>query len=481
MEDWKSAFTEKEYDAIVLGTGFKECLLSGILAVEGKSVLHLDRNNYYGGFSASLDINQLYEKLKPGSEPDEAALGNLRDYNTDFIPKFIMAGGMLVKVLIKTGVVNYMEFRPVDGSFVFRKGAVHKVPNTPKDAMGSSLMSTMEKTRAVQFFSWINAYNQDDEKTWSAGIFSRKTLNLATMTGREFFAYWGLESDTIAFVGHALALFQDDSFMDVSASVLVERIKLYKDSLLRFEGMTSPYLYPLYGLGELPQSFARLAAVYGGLYMLNRDIDELVYDDAGVCIGVKAEDTIAKAKVVIGDPSYFPGKTKAAGKVVRAIAIMDHALPDTADCPSCQVIFPASYIQRSNDIYMFCISESHKVAAKGKWVSFASTTVEGDVEGKTAQEIAEEQLSAALPLMQPCTEIFYDMYDVEWPNEDGTQDKCFISKGYDATSHFETAIQDVLQMYARITGKELDLTPPGEAGADGAGAGTAGEEAATES
>jgi RAB protein geranylgeranyltransferase component A len=34
---------------------------------------------------------------------------------------------MLVKVLIKTGVVNYMEFRPVDGSFVFRKGAVHKV------------------------------------------------------------------------------------------------------------------------------------------------------------------------------------------------------------------------------------------------------------------------------------------------------------------------------------------------------------------
>ena len=23
MEDWKSAFTEKEYDAIVLGTGFK--------------------------------------------------------------------------------------------------------------------------------------------------------------------------------------------------------------------------------------------------------------------------------------------------------------------------------------------------------------------------------------------------------------------------------------------------------------------------
>ena len=98
MEDWKDAFTEKEYDAIILGTGFKECLLSGLLAVEGKSVLHLDRNSYYGGFSASLDINQLYEKLKEGAEPDAAVLGNLRDYNTDFVPKFIMADGKLVKV-----------------------------------------------------------------------------------------------------------------------------------------------------------------------------------------------------------------------------------------------------------------------------------------------------------------------------------------------------------------------------------------------
>ena len=32
------------------------------------------------------------------------------------------------------------------------------------------------------------------------------------------------------------------------------------------------------------------------------------------------------------------------------------------------------------------------------------------------------------------------------------RDKCFISRGYDATSHFETEIEDVLDMYMRITG-----------------------------
>ena len=32
----------------------QECILSGLLSVAGKKVLHMDRNKYYGGESASL-------------------------------------------------------------------------------------------------------------------------------------------------------------------------------------------------------------------------------------------------------------------------------------------------------------------------------------------------------------------------------------------------------------------------------------------
>jgi GDP dissociation inhibitor len=41
----------------------------------------------------------------------------------------------------------------------------------------------------------------------------------------------------------------------------VEKIKLYHESLMRFydQGIRSPYIYPLYGLGELPQVTAGLA------------------------------------------------------------------------------------------------------------------------------------------------------------------------------------------------------------------------------
>ena len=34
----------------------------------------------------------------------------------------------------------------------------------------------------------------------------------------------------------------------------VLKIKLYYESVTRFAGMLSPYIYPLYGLGELPQA-----------------------------------------------------------------------------------------------------------------------------------------------------------------------------------------------------------------------------------
>ena len=33
---------------------FQDCILSGMLSVDGKKVLHMDRNKYYGGESASI-------------------------------------------------------------------------------------------------------------------------------------------------------------------------------------------------------------------------------------------------------------------------------------------------------------------------------------------------------------------------------------------------------------------------------------------
>jgi len=43
------------------------------------------------------------------------------------------------------------------------------------------------------------------------------------------------------------------------------------------------------------------------------------------------------------------------------------------------------------------------------------------------------------------------------PLENGSKDNIFISKSYDATSHFETTTDDVKDIYRRATGEELKV------------------------
>ena len=55
------------------------------------------------------------------------------------------------------------------------------------------------------------------------------------------------------FIGHTIALHQNDAYLSQPAVNTVLRIQLYHESMYRYEGLKSPYLYPRYGLGELPQ------------------------------------------------------------------------------------------------------------------------------------------------------------------------------------------------------------------------------------
>lgn len=50
---------------------------------------------------------------------------------------------------------------------------------------------------------------------------------------------------------------------------------------------------------------------------------------------------------------------------------------------------------------------------------------------------------------------FDTVADLLEPLTDGCENRCFISKSYDATSHFETAANDILNLYKRITGSNV--------------------------
>merc|ERR1712209_162398 len=400
----------------------------------------MDRNKYYGGESASLTpLEELFTKFGVPA-PDES-YGRGRDWNVDLIPKFLMANGQLVKLLVHTGVTRYLEFKSVEGSYVMGKsGKISKVPADEKEALTSDLMGLFEKRRFKNFLVFVQDFDEKDPKTW-------KDLDPNTVTMQELYTKHSLDPNTCDFVGHALALHRDDTYLTKSYTETVKRIKLYSDSLARYG--KSPYLYPLYGLGELPQGFARLSAIYGGTYMLDKPIDEIVYE-GGKVIGVKSGGETAKCKQVYCDPTYCPSHVRKSGQVVRCICLMDHPLPNTKDALSSQIIIPQKQVGRNSDIYVTMVSYTHQVASKGWFIAMVSTTVE------TANPEAEIQ--PGLALLGPIKQKFIQISDVFEPSEDGTKSQLFISKSYDATSHFETTCLDVLDIFRRGTGEDFDFS-----------------------
>lgn len=267
-----------------------------------------------------------------------------------------MSSGELTNILVSTDVTRYLEFKQIAGSYVQQgaggKATVAKVPSDAREALTSSLMGLFEKRRMKSFIEWVGTFNEGDST-------SHKGLNIQTCTMKDVFDKFGLEATTRDFIGHAMALYTTDDYITEKgrAPETIERIRLYGNSVARYG--KSPYIYPLYGLGELPQGFARLSAIYGGTYMLNTNLDEITYDAAGKATGIKATmkergeegegfTFTTKAKKILGDPSYFPGKVQVTGHVLKAICILNHPIQGTDNSDSCQLIIPQSQVGRKN-------------------------------------------------------------------------------------------------------------------------------------
>lgn len=95
------------------------------------------------------------------------------------------------------------------------------------------------------------------------------------------------------------------------------------------------------------------------------------------------------------------------------------------------------------------VSYSHLICAKGIYVAIISATVE--------TENPEEEIQPAIGLLGDILEMFVSVSTVYEPIEDGSTNNLWVTSSYDATSHFESASEEILQMYQKIVGEKLDL------------------------
>ncbi|TWW62085.1 Rab GDP dissociation inhibitor beta [Takifugu flavidus] len=420
----------QEYDIIVLGTGIKECILSGLMSLNGKKVLHIDRNSYYGGESASISpLEQLYKRFKV-PRPAEP-LGRGKEWNIDLIPKFFLASGELVKILVHTEVTRYVDFKVIQGSYVYKGGKVHKVPGTEEEAHASDLMGMFDRRRFRKLLLFALNFDVRNPGTY-------QDMDPNSMSVRDLFSHFDLGLDAMEFTGHAIALHSSDSYLDQPFLETINRIKLYSESLSRHSA--SPYIYPVYGMGELPQGFARLNAEYGGTFLLNRAVNEVVMDNGRV-------KALFLCKQLICDPKYVPNRVRKVGRVIRVICLLNHPVKNTHEAQSCQIIIPHTQANRKSDIYISVVSGAHNVAADGVYIATVSTAAE------TGNP--EREVQPALELLEPIMQKFVSVRHLLVPNDDGKRSQIFVSRSYDATNHFEAECEDIKDMYRRITGAEL--------------------------
>lgn len=95
------------------------------------------------------------------------------------------------------------------------------------------------------------------------------------------------------------------------------------------------------------------------------------------------------------------------------------------------------------------VSSAHNVCPRGYYIAIVSTIAESDANHHLELQPGLERLGRIEEkFMGPPIPLYA-------PMEDGSKDNVFLSKSYDASSHFETMTDDVRNIYRRAAGEEL--------------------------
>ncbi|XP_066091368.1 rab proteins geranylgeranyltransferase component A 2 [Saccopteryx bilineata] len=241
-----------------------------------------------------------------------------RRFNIDLVSKLLYSQGLLIELLIKSNVSHYAEFKNVTRILAFQEGRVKQVPCSRADVFNSKELTIVEKRILMKFFTFCLDYEQhpDEYQDFIQYSFS------------EYLKTKKLTPNLQHFVLHSIA-------MTEPSCTTVDGLKATKNffQCLRRFGNT-PFLFPLYGQGEIPQCFCRMFAVFGGIYCLRHKIQCLVIDkESGRCKAMLDHfGQRINAKYCIVEDSYLSEETCSKvqyKQISRAVLITDQSIPKT--------------------------------------------------------------------------------------------------------------------------------------------------------
>lgn len=384
------------YDSIILGTGFTESIVAAALSRVGEKIIHLDANDFYGDINGSLMLDQFNDILKKTqhrsnistesesddsknssdssnsniisntinnlefikqplpllphehsipfefdfpiqlntslsySENDQYVLQckkdrKLRLFSIDLISKIIFASGEIVQLLIDSGIGRYTEFKGVDAILIFMNNKWNNVPCSKGEIFKSKLISLKDKRYLTKFMKTCleeDLILNEEERNMNFIEYLRNKHKLS--------------EDIIQLICYSIVLLSSMN-ENISTKEGMKRVRMYLKSIGRY-GTTS-FLYPVYGVCELPQAFCRVGAIFGGTYILRRSVQNLYADQKNnqpnnkdslndnqsnpldvTSIQCSLGQRI-NAKNIIHSPSYKTTNEKRKSSIVRCLSV----------------------------------------------------------------------------------------------------------------------------------------------------------------
>ncbi|KAI9817530.1 MAG: Rab proteins geranylgeranyltransferase component A [Pycnora praestabilis] len=374
------SLSETVWDVFICGTGLQQSLLALALSRSGKKVLHVDKNDYYGGSEAAFSLQEAEEWVKTvrnaainlGSDTQDgifSSSGNLslsfsRAYSLSLSPQLIYTRSTLLPILVSSKVYRQLEFQSVGNWWIYspllghiaeqisryesldepphkrRKGDLRRVPNGREDVFADNSIDLRSKRSLMKFLKFVANYETDLER-WEAHASGSFPDFLSTQFGLPPALHPPLL---------ALTLSPDTPRLTTTAFAL-PRIARH----LRSIGMFGPgfaSVIPKWGGGaEIAQVGCRAGAVGGGVYVLGRGVDSISAEPATIAgrdvecgstdpvlveVRLKDEDAI-KARWVVGAAHDLPSggeqhiESAAAVSISVVSSSLDSLMPVTAE------------------------------------------------------------------------------------------------------------------------------------------------------
>ncbi|KAL1955598.1 hypothetical protein VTO42DRAFT_8401 [Malbranchea cinnamomea] len=427
------SLSDSSWDVVISGTGLAQSLLALALSRSGKKVLHVDKNDYYGGPDAAFSLQEAEDWAKRVNEdtsfgpfesasilrslePSEAQgkLSFSRAYTLPLSPHLIYSKSKLLPNLVSSKIYRQLEFLAVGSWWVWRTsdqdgsasegaGILQRIPSSREDVFADETMSMKSKRSLMKFLRHLQPAEGQasavEEEDLSFPDFLQSKLQISPELHDPLMA---------------LSL-TPNSLDETSTSYALPRIKRHLESLGVFGPGFASMVMKWGGAAELSQVACRACAVGGGVYVLNRGIQSIVTAEAGNSLRVELSNgEWVQSKFVAGSPWDLPTEAlkqeepASYTKVARSIMIVSSPLetlfPVTSEggpvSAGTVVAFPGRSVGQGNStgsppVYLLIHSSDTGECPQSQCVIYGSTLLPSE-EGYAAIVSATKQLLSSV-------------------------------------------------------------------------------------